>query len=1134
MRVETGMMKRIGTRRYRVKIFVLIALVTTAIKSYAAAPPSTAHVGTLPRTAAVDFELQRLMERIQRFYSEGKHAEAYAVGQQLLSLERKASIGISQELAAINWLAAISENATDWPHAESFRQEMLASSTNHFGENHWQTVDARLALEDVRRQRSFTAAELAQLRQANIDLARAVELSNQGKFVEAVPLAQRTLKFRDGVWGSTHHRTAGVRSWLGLLFVDMGEFDQAEPLLAETLSIHKKSLGTKHPKYAMSLNNLAGRYQQRADYSQAESLFIEAHEIFKETLGKGHPDYALSLNNLAALYQDLGDYARAEPFYIENRAIIKTIHGTKHSEYATSLNNLACLYEELGDYSRAVPLFVEARAIRKEVLGRNHPKYATSLHNLAGLYQNMGDLVNAEPLYIEARDIVAETHGTKHLNYARSLNSLASLYEQLEDYARAEPLYVEARAIRKEVLGIKHPDYAASLNNLAGLYESMGDYKRAETLYVEALVINRENYSSTHPKYAVSLNNLAWLYANQEDSDRAEPLYREVLGISRASLDATAVFQSERQQLGMGQSLRYQLDAYVSLGTNSGKFARNIFSQILAWKGATLVRQRGMRLAASDPAVKDLFLELQTTATRLAALSNAPPVTDEDKATWKSRLAALTTEKELLEAKLSGKSEVFRNAIKKVALEDFLVALPPDTVLIDYLEYNRFVLPKPEGKKAKWERQLVAFVVRRGEKEEDQVRLIPLGPVAPIAEAIDAWRKNFGIGDANAAAGKTLRAAVWQPLVQHLGDADTILVSTDGELGRLPLSALPGKAPGTYLLEDHRLALVPVTQLLPTLLSGEAKRKTTSDLLLVGNVDYGADTAAKPETAIAKVRTTQSRSAVRSGSNPKWNQLPETNTEIATIRNKLTEIAGKRGLLKPRVEELKEAGATVAEFLRLAPDCRDLHLATHGFFTPPEMKSAERIATPNIKSIESTPFTARETQVVGYSPGLMSGVVFAGANNPPQVDREDGILTSEEISCMPLDGVRLVVLSACETGLGATAGGEGLLGVQRAFQVSGAGTTIATLWEVDDLVTRILMERFYENLWERKLSRLDALREAQLFVLKNPDKLQGGALSESEARGKVRGATLVETDDTSMLKTSPQYWAAFILSGDWR
>ena len=160
-----------------------------------------------------------------------------------------------------------------------------------------------------------------------------------------------------------------------------------------------------------------------------------------------------------------------------------------------------------------------------------------------------------------------------------------------------------------------------------------------------------------------------------------------------------------------------------------------------------------------------------------------------------------------------------------------------------------------------------------------------------------------------------------------------------------------------------------------------------------------------------------------------------------------------------------------------------------------------------------------DVQVTGFNPDLLSGLALAGANLQPEPGRDDGILTAQEIAFLPLNGVDTVVLSACETGLGNTAGGEGLISVQRAFQISGARTTLASFWKVNDVVTQRLMVRFYRNLWEKDMPRLDALREAQLYVLNNPD--------------AIRGASL-EPDDQNQPRVSPRFWAAFTLSGDWR
>jgi CHAT domain-containing protein len=151
-------------------------------------------------------------------------------------------------------------------------------------------------------------------------------------------------------------------------------------------------------------------------------------------------------------------------------------------------------------------------------------------------------------------------------------------------------------------------------------------------------------------------------------------------------------------------------------------------------------------------------------------------------------------------------------------------------------------------------------------------------------------------------------------------------------------------------------------------------------------------------------------------------------------------------------------------------------------------------------------------EVRGVHPGLLTGLALAGANRggaaPADIHslRDDGIMTAIEVASLDLSKVELALLSACETGLGETAGGEGMIGLQRAFQVAGAKTVIASLWKVDDTATHKLMEQFYRNLWEHKMGKLEALQEAQKWLMKT----EGGRYRD------------------------PYYWAAFVLSGDWR
>jgi CHAT domain-containing protein len=469
---------------------------------------------------------------------------------------------------------------------------------------------------------------------------------------------------------------------------------------------------------------------------------------------------------------------------------------------------------------------------------------------------------------------------------------------------------------------------------------------------------------------------------------------------------------------------------------------------------------------------------------------------------------------------LARRSAAFRaaQAQQHLAPAQLQAALPQGTVLLDFLEHTQWKLLKEP--KTQWhkEHRLAAFVVR----SEGLIVQLDLGPVEPISRAVRAWRGAYGKPDGRIAREEAaaLRRLVWQPLEPHVKGATTVLVSPDGALTRLPLAALPGSQPGTYLLEEVPLAVVPVPQLLPELLArgGPAAqgKAAAPSLLLVGDVDFDAAPAAAAAGAASPAGARGSRDGVLQ----KFGRLPATLGEISVAERYF-----KRLHRDGTATTLDGAEATEAAFRQQAPKHRYLHLATHGFFAPANLRSA--LAPAPGPAAGAKGLAAAEADwfgrqgVSGFHPGLLSGLVLAGANRPAAPDQDDGILTALEVAELDLGGVELAVLSACETGLGEEAGGEGLLGLQRAFQVAGARTVVASLWKVSDEATRQLMERFYANLWQKKLPRLEALRQAQLWLLR-------------EGQG-VRGLVL---DGDKRLEANrrlpPFYWAAFVLSGDWR
>lgn len=235
------------------------------------------------------------------------------------------------------------------------------------------------------------------------------------------------------------------------------------------------------------------------------------------------------------------------------------------------------------------------------------------------------------------------------------------------------------------------------------------------------------------------------------------------------------------------------------------------------------------------------------------------------------------------------------------------------------------------------------------------------------------------------------------------------------------------------------------------------------------------------------------------------------------------------GLARPRgVVELQGRAATLATVLRALPQARWVHFDTHGFFATPEIQSALDVDSNALDRLGR-----KASNPLARNPLVLSGLALGGKGERPvgaaaESPEDPDILTAEAISGLPLQGLDLAVLSACETGLGTVAGGEGVFGLQRAFHLAGTPTVVASVWSVETSSTRALMAEFYKNLWQKRLPRLESLRQAQLAMIREyrgrgPARSPGRIADPGQADGNAGAAQL-----------PPVFWTGFVLSGDWR
>jgi CHAT domain-containing protein len=437
---------------------------------------------------------------------------------------------------------------------------------------------------------------------------------------------------------------------------------------------------------------------------------------------------------------------------------------------------------------------------------------------------------------------------------------------------------------------------------------------------------------------------------------------------------------------------------------------------------------------------------------------------------------------------------------------DLQKALPPEVAFIDLLRYTRFEQdPKVKGKKGrKYTPHYVAFVLT-----PTSITRVELGEAEPIEDALDLWRR--AVVEASPSEPKyaaLVHSLLWSPLVKHLPEKTAaVFVSPDAALNGVPWAALRDAKTQRVLIEEHAVAVMPHgPMLLDRLTEEKRKAENKPTFLAMGGVAYDktAGTTTLPPN----------RGPV--GDAVVWSPLGGTAKEL----NQIAALKGGRKLIR------REGNAADAQALLDAlPKAETAHLATHGFFAGPEFRTVFQLDPKLFDRMGSERNTAGTR-----SPLVLSGLVCAGANVEGTPSR--GIVTADAIVGLDLRKLDLAVLSACETGLGDVAGGEGVYGLVRAFHVAGTRNVVASLWKVDDEATAALMVLFYRELWgKEKVSPMEALRRAQLAVYRDPGRVAEWAAGRGPLPRPVAGAKTPAAKGPRA-KTSPaRAWAAFVISG---
>ena len=1064
-------------------------------------------IATIEQVTATLTEMNSLTQQIVKLRDEGNYAGAIPLAERAL---------------------AIGDKAAQLPDAPAETKMVLISGpSNVLGELYRAMGNYERAEQLF--QRSLTLIE--QTKGKN-DPGLGAPLNNlatlyyeTGKYDKALPLFQRAYDLLVQTKGAEHPQTATALNNLALLYDAMNDFARAEELMKRALAIREKVLGAEHPDTAISLGNLGGLYDELGDPVRAEEAYRRALAITEKTKGPDHPDLATVLNNLGLVFRHKGDLVQSEAYFNRALAINEKALGPEHPELASVIDNLAQLYFDRGDYVRAESLFKRALAIREKAYGPEHPDVAESLNNLAFVYQEREDYAQAEPLYQRARAIFEKKFGPEHRLTAAALDNLATLYRAEQDYARAEPLFQRALAIREKLFGPEGEDVALSLNNIGALESAKGDHARAIEYYRRGLRIYEKLYGPEHPNLSIFLSNLSTDFYALGDIPNAREMINRALELSERRLAQVLTTGSEEQKrlfvatITEGQD--YVLSLQAQAAPNDPQALRLALTTILRRKGRVLDAmsdQIGALRRHLKPEDRVLLEQLSTASAELAALVLKGPG-QQSPVEYQDHLAKLNAQVNDLQAQVSARSAEFRAQTQPVTLERVQAAIPANAALVEFALYR----PYNSKGKTRADRfgagRYVAYVLRAN----GAPAWVELGEAAPIDQAIAEWRK--ALADPRRTDVQQLARAlderIMRPVRRLLGDTHQVFLSPDSTLNLIPFGALVDEQ-NHYLVENYSITYLTSGRDLLRL-AVKAENKQGPVVVADPSFDAGVSVSTNnvPGASVNKQSAREQSAndnAIERGAdtgrrsfdfaNARFSRLPGTAEEGRAI-----------GALMPGLKLLTGAQATEAALKQLSGPLV-LHIATHGFFLPDQTQTSAGTTTRGLA-------LGAASTLPGENPLLRSGIALAGANLRQSAGGEDGVLTALEAAGLDLWGTKLVVLSACETGLGTVTTGEGVYGLRRALVLAGSETQVMSLWQVSDAATRDLMVEYYKRLQAGE-GRTEALRQVQLAMIKSrPQGTSGGEQRGLSSEMKPQTPTVED-------RSHPFYWASFIQSGDWR
>ncbi len=821
-----------------------------------------------------------------------------------------------------------------------------------------------------------------------------------------------------------------------------GDFESAKNEIVRSQKLLFKATNLAGYDELASNVYLADIFVKYGRISKTKLLLIEIIKDYQALYGSESGNLIAPLLSLGNLQLVNGEYTEAQKTARKALSIADAQFGGNSSRTAFCKKQLAAIYTSLGDYKKALENINSVISIQKSVYGTDHIEVGKSLSQLALIKFYKNEPPNTiEPIFDEAKRIIADNIGDRTPMYADVIKDLSIIYIEENRFDDAFNSLSLAETIWKSKLKSKKNLNLAAIYSLTGdVYYQQKDYTNAEIKYNQAIKLY-ENYfnNQSHPDYVQVLSKLSKVYYMQGDRRKAKKTIKKVILNYDSFIKTYFPALSEREKSEFWNKIKTDYEFFntiaIEFKDEDPVLIEQAYNNALATKAILLnssIKIRETILNGTDEELKENYIAWvakKEYLTTVLSMSTDQLIENEIDPVF------LIDEVEQLEKHLSEESDAFSaNASKNlVTWEVVQSVLTKDEVAIEMIRFRYFdhiftdsiIYMGVYVKNRKVESNPGMFVINNGKELEGKYFKVYRNSI--IYKIKDHYSND----------------KYWKPIVDVVGNTSTIYLSADGVYNQINLEAIP-TSEDKYVLDNSNIVLVSNTKDIYFNALNKGKEKNTKNASMFGNPIYYVNASRPKKGAIS--------------------QLPGTEKEI----NALIKLLDKNGWT---TSEKLEYEATESA-IKSVKSPKIFHVATHGFFTP-------------AKQIEQNAATAQKEITALENPLLRTGLLLTGAGDllnktEYNYNEEDGILTAYEAMNMNLDNTDLVVLSACETGLGETKIGEGVYGLQRAFMVAGAKTLIMSMFKVDDTATQKLMVNFYQK-WittgNKRQSFVDAKKE---------------------------------------------------------